>query len=89
MEHGTFIPPVLSSTSGMGRAASVFYKKLASLLSEKRDVHYSKIMGWIRCWLSFAFLKASLMCIRGARSTKHRPILDDPIDIQLAEGHLY
>ena len=32
--------PHLSSTGGMGRAASVFYIRLASLLSEKRDVHY-------------------------------------------------
>ena len=29
------------------------FKKLASLLSEKRKVSYSKTMGWIRCRLSF------------------------------------
>jgi len=63
--------------------------RLASWLSEKRDVHYSKIMGWIYYQLKFALLRASLMCTRGARFTKHCPILDDPIDLQLTEGHLY
>ena len=89
VEHGTFTPLVMSTTGGMGRAASVFYKRLASLLSEKRGVHYSKTMGWIRCRLSFALLRSSLMCIRGARSSKCHPILAEPIELQLAEGHCH
>ena len=37
VEHGTFTPLVFSTTGGMGKAATVFYKRLASLLSDKLD----------------------------------------------------
>ena len=50
MEHATFTPLMLSTTEGMGRAASIFFKRLASLLSDKRNIHYNKgvIMGCTR-----------------------------------------
>ena len=44
VEHSTFTPLVLSTTGGMG---TTFYKRLAAMLSEKRDVPYSKMIGWI------------------------------------------
>ena len=65
VEHSTFTPLVLSTTGGMGRAATTFFKRLAAMLSEKRDVPYSKMMGWIRCRPSFALLRASIMSVRG------------------------
>ena len=42
-----FILLVLSTTGGMERAATTFFKRLAAMLSEKRDVPYSKMIGWI------------------------------------------
>lgn len=36
VEHSTFTPLVMSSTGGMGRAATTFYKRLASMISDKR-----------------------------------------------------
>ena len=88
VEHGTFTPLVLSSTGGMGKAATVFYKRLASMLSEKRGIPYSKAMGWLRCRMSFALLRCSIMCIRGARSSRHHPATEY-IDLQLAEGQCH
>ena len=91
VEHSTFTPLVMSTTGGMGRAASTFYKRLASMLSEKRDASYSNTLRWIRCRLGFALLRSSIMCIRGARSSTFHPAsekLHDPIDLQLAEGHV-
>ena len=49
VEHATFTPLVLSSTGGMGKAATVFYQRLASMLGEKRGIQYSKTIGWLRC----------------------------------------
>ena len=69
VEHGSFTPLVLSCTGGMGRAAINTYKRLATLISTKRDDIYSNTMGWIRCRLSFSLLRAAIMSIRGARST--------------------
>ena len=62
------------------------------MISDKRDVPYSKAINWIRCRLSFALLRASIMSIRGARSSQHRPAsesIQGPIDLQLAEGHIH
>ena len=64
---------ILTSSGGMGKAATVFYKRLTSMLSEKRGIQYSKMMGWLHCQLSFALLQCSIMCIRAARSFLHYP----------------
>ena len=73
VEYSTFTPLVLSTTGGMGRAATTFYRRLAAMLSEIRDVPYSKMIGWIRCHLSFALLRASIMSVMGVRSSANRP----------------
>ena len=90
VEHRVFTPLVLSTSGGMGRAATTFYKRLASMLSDKHEISYSRMMAWIRCRLSFALLRGSIMSIRGARSSKQHQAaaLAEPIDLQLAEGHL-
>ena len=49
IEHSTFTPLVLSTTRGMEKAATTFYKRLASFLSDKWDENYSHTMGWLRC----------------------------------------
>ena len=59
------------------------------MLSVKRDVPYSKMNGWIHCRLSFALLRASIMSVRGARSSEKRPAngaLHIPVDLQSAKG---
>ena len=90
IEHATFTPLVMSTTGGAGRAATTFFKRLASMLAEKRAVSYAKTLNWMRCRLSFALLRASIMSIRGARSSRYHPAAEPecPIDLQLAEGHL-
>ncbi len=87
-EHATFTPLVMSATGGMGCAATTFYKRLASMIAEKRGTAYAVTLNWIQCRLSFALLRASIMAIRGARSSRHHPATESPIDLQLAEGHL-
>ncbi len=77
-----------SATGEMGRATTTFYKRLASMIAEKRGTAYAVTLNWIRCRLSFALLRASIMAIRGARSSRHHPATESPIDLQLAEGHL-
>ena len=58
------------STGGMGSIATTTYKRLASLLADKRGTSYSQTMGWLRCRLSFSLLQ----CIRGARSNQGHAI---------------
>ena len=57
VEHATFTPLVLSTTGGMGRAATTFYKSLSSMVAEKQDIPYAMTLNWIQSRLSFALLK--------------------------------
>ena len=87
IEHGVFTPLVLSTTGGMGREAQTFYKRLADLLSNKLDVPYSSLMGWLRCKLSFEILRSAVMCIRGSSSSRHHAIRDAcDIALSCSEG---
>ena len=69
VEHSTFTPLVFSATGGMGNEATIFYKIIASLLSEKWKEPYISVLGWVRCRLSFCLLRSAMQCIRRARSS--------------------
>ena len=91
VELATFTPFVMSTTGGMGRAATTFFKKLASMINEKKNTEYTQTMNWIRCKSGFVLLRASIMSIRGARSSRHHAASEatmGPIDLQLAEGQI-
>ena len=75
VEHSVFTPLVFSTSGGMSKECTVFYKRLADLLSKKKDEPYSVTMGWLRCRLNFALLRSSILCVRGSRSSKQHPIL--------------
>ena len=85
VERGVFTPLVLSTTGGMGREATTFYKRLADMIAQKRQHPYPAVMGWLRCRLSFASLRASIMCIRGSRSSFHR---GSDITLATSEGRV-
>ena len=87
-ERGSFTPLVFSSLGGMGKAATVMYRRLANLLSDKWNSPYSLIMGWLRCSLSFSLLRSSLMCLRGSRSSSGSPGVPAAVDLVVAEGRL-
>ena len=88
IEHGSFTLLVMSLTGGLGNAATVCFKRLASLISFKRDTSYSCTMAWIRCSLLFSLLRSSIQCIRGARSSIHfaarQPV--PPLDLVSSEA---
>ena len=83
VENGSFTPLVFSTTGGMGKLASIFYSRLAMMLSEKRQQPFSTTTGWLRCQLSFSLLRSSILCIRGSRSS-HHVIPRFPISTDLA-----
>ena len=88
VEHGSFTPP--SCPLLVGSAATICYKRLASLLSSKREQPYYSTMAWIRCSLSFSLLRSSIQCIRGARSAAGRASkqLIPPIDLVSTEAKI-
>ena len=74
IEHGSFTPLVFSASGGMGPTARVFYKKLASMIAVKHNKAYSKTLNWMRCRISFSLLRSAVMCLRGSRSSRGRPV---------------
>ena len=81
VERGSFTPLVFSSSGGMGKAAMVTYRRLASLLSDKWNSPYFVIMGWLRCSLGFSLLRSSLMCLRESRSRAGSPSVLAAVDL--------
>ena len=70
------------------RGNHLLYKRLADMISLKRQHPYSTVMGWLRCQLSFAALRSSIMCIRGSRSSLHNPVYGTDITLATSEGRV-
>lgn len=70
VENATFTPLVFATNGGMARECKIFFKRLAQMISEKRDTEYSAAANFIRTKISFSLLRSTLMCIRGSRSFK-------------------
>ena len=85
IEHSSFVPAIFSTTGGLGKHAESLYKRIASLQAAKTGEAYSCVMSWVRCKLSFALLRSSVMCLRGSRNL--RPVqLDSPPTLAVAEA---
>ena len=88
IERGVFTHLVLSTHGAMGKEATTFYKQLADMLSQKRQQSYTTVMGWLRCRLSFAYIRASILCICGSRSSINRPAVGSNIQLATSEGRV-
>ena len=88
VEMGCFTPLVFSTFGGMSTICNIFYKRLASLLAEKKDVSYGMMMSWLRCRISFSLLRSAIDCLRGARSSRGQPANLRALDLALSEGQL-
>ena len=68
VEHGAFTPLVLSTSGGWGPSATVAFKRLAGLISEKYDQPYSSTLSFIRCKIVFSLIDSAIACLRAPRS---------------------
>jgi hypothetical protein len=76
IEHGSFTPLIFSTSGGMGKSATIFYKRLASMLANKRNESYADTIRWMRCQLNFSLLRSSILCIRGSRARRFPNVPD-------------
>ena len=79
---------MLSTFGGMSTSSTFFFKRLASLLADKKDLPYCTVMSWLRCHVSFSLLCSTIDCLRGARSSSGCPANLRALDLALSEGHL-
>ena len=64
--------------------ATVVYKCIATLLSEKHGQSYNKTLYWLRYMLGFSLLCSAVECLRGLRSSGETAA----IGLICAEGRL-
>ena len=67
VERGNFTPLVFLTTGGMAPECKKFFKRLASLIAEKKKENYKDVVSCLRTKLRFAMLKSTLIAIRGFR----------------------
>ena len=92
VEHGTFTPLVLSTSGGWGPSATVAFKRLAGLISEKYDQPYSSTLSFIRCKVTFSLIDSAIACLQAPRSAFHAPAWDINLTdylIDLYKTHCY
>ena len=58
-------------------------KRLAEQLSKKQNIHYSVVSGWLRCRLSFALLRTTLLCVRATRRKRFTSARARPLAVTL------
>ena len=74
VDRGSFAPLVFTTDGCAAPEATRFLKSLCSRLANRDGKPYSVTLAYVRGRLSFALLRAAIMCLRGARSSYHRPI---------------
>ena len=88
LEHDSFTPLVCTTTGSTAPEATVFLKRLASMLAEKRGEQYSTTMAWLRCITGFCLLRSSLRCLRASPSREKCCINLDSISLAVSDGRL-
>ena len=83
VENASFTPLVFSCFGGMSRECSMFFRRLSEKLADKRNLTTSEATCFIRTKISFALVKALVLCIRGSRGARERPCPVSETDIVL------
>ena len=74
VDHGTFCPLVFTTAGAASPECAKFLQRLCGMLAHLDSTHYAQTVWYVHCRLSFALLRASIMCLRGSRSAYHRPV---------------
>ena len=86
VEHGDFNPLVFTCTGGMAPQCHLVMKRLADQLSKKLNLQHSVVSGWLRCRLSFALLRTTLLCVRATR--RKRFVIDNNVELAVSEARM-
>ena len=84
IEKGTCNGLVFSTTGGMGPQATMFLKRVATLLAAKTGQDKSLVMANLRRRLRFELLKTVLIAVRGHRGRYYQKAIPvDELDLNL------
>ena len=86
VEHADFNPLVFTCSGGMAPQCHLVIKRLAEKLSQKQNLQLSVVSGWLRCRLSFALLRTTLLCVRATRRKKI--VCDNNIELAVVAARM-
>ena len=66
--RASFTPICVSVDGLLGKETDFLIRHLCDLLCVKWERPFSLVMNWIRACMSFAILRATLLCVRGSRT---------------------
>ena len=72
VDKGSFTPLIFSTTGGMGPESTMYHKRLAELIAQKRGEEYADVVKHIRTKIRFSLLRSILLAIRGERGRRRR-----------------
>ena len=75
--RAAFTPFCVSVDGLLGKEAQQFLKRMGDGLTHKWGKSYAETMSWMRAKLSFAILRATILCLRGSRTKWRCMGLDD------------
>ena len=87
VEHADFNPLVFSCTGGMAPQSTITMKRLAEKMSKEMDVCQSMVSGWLRCRLSCALLRTTLLCVRATRHKRYVAV-EHNVELAVSEAHI-
>ena len=67
MEGGSFTPLVYSTFGGWDPQAVKYHKRLAQMISNRKNENYNDVINHIRTRIRFSILKSVLVAVRGER----------------------
>ena len=70
VDKGSFTPLIYTTFGGWGPQATVYHKKLASLIARKGNEDYTHVINHIRTRIRFSLLRSVLVAVRGERGKK-------------------
>ena len=74
-------------TGGMSDECQIYHSRLAELLAVKKQESYAPTIAWIRTQVSFAILRSALVCLRGSRSRRTTPNIQET-DVEKSGSHV-
>ena len=93
VEHASFSPIAFSASGGYGKSASAFFKRVASMLADKRKEPSSSLLAFIRSRVSFSLVRASNASLRGHRRPQcqdaRQRVIDSDASVVLAAAECF
>ena len=70
----------------MAPQSSIVIKRLAERISKRQNMAFSVVSGFLRCRLSFALLRTTLIGLRGTR--RQRVTTQNNIELDVNAAHM-